>query len=148
MFQISVSTPSGEQTIDINKDCYRFGKTSEVVLPVTEDHCATVYRRNGQFHFSNRSASDCKVGRKAIKPNESAVWAPDKSVELSQGITLRLKAVRERDEMIKKLFSVQAVKKALHFDQDENQIVDDKVVALLCGGLLFFSLIKFLDTLI
>ena len=147
MFQILVSTSSGEQTIEVDKDCYRFGKSSEIVLPVTEDHCATVYRRNGQFHFSNRSASECKLGRRTVQPNESVVWAPEKNVEFTQGITLRLKVVRERDEKIKNLLSLETAKKTLHFDQDENQIVDDKVVALLCGGLLFFSLIKFLATL-
>ena len=147
MFQITVSTSAGEQIIEVDKDCYRLGKASEIVLPVDENHCATVYRRNGQFHFSNRSANECKLGRRAVKPNESVIWAPDKCVEFPQGITLRLKAVRERDEKIKNLLSIQTAKKALQFDQDENQIVDDKVVALLCGGLLFFSLIKFLATL-
>ena len=148
MFQIKVSTPSGDQVIEVDKDCYRFGKSSEVALPGAEAHCATVYRRNGQFHFSNRSAGECRVGRRTVAPNESVIWAPEKSVEFSQGITLKLKAVRQRDEKIKKMLSLEAAKKALHFDQDEKQIVDDKVVALLCGGLLFFSLIKFLDTLV
>ena len=148
MFQILVSTSSGDQIIGVDKDCFRFGKTSEIVLPVAEDHCATVYRRNGQFHFSNRSAGECRIGRRTVAPNESVIWAPDKKVEFPQGITLKLKAVRQRDEAIKNLLSLQTVKKALHFDQNEEQIVDDKVVALLCGGLLFFSLIKFLDTLV
>ena len=111
MFQILVSTSSGEQTIEVDKDCYRFGKSSEIVLPVTEDHCATVYRRNGQFHFSNRSASECKLGRRTVQPNESVVWAPEKNVEFTQGITLRLKVVRERDEKIKNLLSLETAKK-------------------------------------
>jgi len=147
MFQITICTASGEQIIEVDKDCYRFGKASEIILPVEESHCATVYRRNGRFHFSNRSTSECKLGRKSVKPNESVIWAPDKCIELSQGVTLRLKVVRKRDQKIKNLLSLQAAKSAMHFDQDENQIVDDKVVALLCGGLLFFSLIKFLATL-
>ena len=147
MFQIIVSTSAGEEVLEVDKDCYRFGKASEVVLPVPEDHCATVYRRNGQFHFSNRSANECKVGRRTLAPSESVVWAPEKRVEFPQGITLRLKAVRQRDEQIKSLLSLQNAKEALHFSEDENQIVDDKVVALLCGGLLFFSMIKFLATL-
>lgn len=146
MFQILISTSSGERAVKITKDCYRFGKTSEIVLPVDEDHCVTFYRRNGEFFFSNRSSKPINVGRKLVPVNESVNWSPGKSADLGNNVVLKLKEVT-RDRNISKVLSVEKAKAALSFGNDENQIVSDKVVAMLCGALLFFSLIKFLETL-
>ena len=81
-----------------------------------------------------------------VPVNESVNWSPGKSADLGNNVVLKLKEVT-RDRNISKVLSLEKAKAALSFGNDENQIVSDKVVAMLCGALLFFSLIRFLETL-
>ena len=139
MFTITIRTPAGEQKVDVTRDCFRFGKTSDVVIPVAEDHCATVYRRNGQLHFSNRSAHNCKLGRQTVSQNESVVWKTGKTVELGDGVSMVLSIASKDSRKIGQLLSLKKAKQAVEFKQSEDQIVSDKVVAMLCAGLIFYS---------
>ena len=142
MFQVTIQTPDGEQSVDLtNKDCVRFGKATDFVIPVAEDHCATVYRRNGQFHFSNRSTQDYRVGHAGVKPDESVVWKTGKRIELDSGVSMQLSVVSESKRKIAQNLNLEKIKQITAFNQDEKQLVDDKVVALLCGALLFYALL-------
>ncbi|MDB2686170.1 hypothetical protein N9Y42_03080 [Mariniblastus sp.] len=140
MFTITIRTPAGEQKVDVTRDCFRFGKTSDIAIPVAEDHCATVYRRNGQLHFSNRSTRSCKLGRQSVNQNESVVWKTGKTVELGDGVSMVLSITSKDNRNIGQFLSLEKAKKAVKFNESEDQIVSDKVVAMLCAGLLFYSL--------
>lgn len=140
MLQIAIQKPDGRQTVDFTKDCFRIGNSSEIAIPVADAHIATVYRRNGQIHFSNRSARVCKVGRQAVSPNESAIWKTGKTIDLGDGVTMQLLAVSKNNFAINDVLSFGKVKKTFEFREREGQPVDDKVVAMLCAGLLFYAL--------
>lgn len=140
MFQISIATPDGNQKVDFNKDCFRFGNKVEIPIPVPEEHCATVYRRNSKIHFSNRSPQAIKLGRQSVNPGESTEWKAGKTAELGNGVTMQLLVATQNEQSISEVLSLEKVKQAVAFKDREGQLVDDKVIAMLCAGLLFYAL--------
>ena len=53
---------------------------------------------------------------------------------------MQLLVATQNEQSISEVLSLEKVKQAVAFKDREGQLVDDKVIAMLCAGLLFYAL--------